>query len=162
MLRTAPLALRRLWWAKFWVGLLPLLGLGEVLVLATNSYLGVMPFMVWLAAATLACMVFAIVALGLAVGAAFPNFEAENAARIAAGTGGLVYMVLCMSFIGAVVALEAWPVYVIFMSRLSGTGIAVTTAVGIAASFLAVAVLHVVVFAGSVRYGLRRLETMEL
>ncbi len=64
LLKGAPLPARRLWWAKFWVGVVPLLLFGLLLVLATNSYLQVMPFMMWLSAATLAGMVFAIVALG--------------------------------------------------------------------------------------------------
>jgi ABC-2 type transport system permease protein len=162
MLRTAPLSLRRLWWAKFWIAALPLLVLGEVLVVATNSYLDVMPFMMWLAAGTLGAMIFAIVALGLAVGTAYPNFEAENAAQIAAGSGGLVYMVLCMSFIGTVVVLEAWPVYVMFMYRFSGTPPRLGAWAGIIGSFAAVAALHIAVFWASVRYGLRRLETIEI
>lgn len=162
LLKASPLPLRRLWWAKFWTGLVPLLLLAEVLVCATNSYLRVMPFMMWLAAATLAGIVFAIVALALAVGAAYPNFEAENAARVAAGMGGLVFMVLCMSFIGALVMLEAWPVYVIFRSRLAGGGIDGNTLLGIAASFAAAVALIAVVFLGSVRFGLRRLERIEI
>lgn len=162
ILKAGPISLRRLWWAKFWIGVVPLLILGETLVVATNTFLGVMPFMMWLASGTLAAMVVTIVAMGLAVGAAYPNFEAENAAKVAAGAGGLVYMVLCMSFIGAVVVLEAWPVYVFFMTRLSGGVFSLGSLIGIAASFGAVALLHLVVFIGSVRYGLRRLEQIEL
>jgi ABC-2 type transport system permease protein len=162
LMKSAPLPLRRLWWAKFWIGLLPLMVLGEVLVCATNSYLQVMPFMMWLSAGTLFFMVFAIVALALAVGATYPNFDADNAAKVAAGAGGLVYMILCMSFIGLVVLLEAWPVYVIFSSRLTQTTLGVTAQTSIAASFGAVLLLVTCVFAGSVRYGLRRLEAIEI
>jgi ABC-2 type transport system permease protein len=136
--------------------------LGEVLVCATNSYLQVMPFMMWLSAGTLFLMVFAIVALALAVGAAYPNFDADNAAKVAAGAGGLVYMILCMSFIGLVVLLEAWPVYVIFSSRLTQTTLGVAAQTGIAASFGAVLLLVACVFGYSVRYGLRRLEAVEI
>jgi len=161
VLRTAPLELRRMWWAKFWVGLVPLLVLGEVLVLATNSYLQVMPFMAWLSGGTLLAMSFSIVSLGLAVGATYPNFDADNAARVAAGTGGLVYMILCMSFIGLVVALEAWPVYVLFGSRLRGTAIAPGAMAGIFASLGSVLGLNLAIFVLSTRYGLRRLEALE-
>lgn len=162
ILKSGPISLRRLWWAKFWIGVIPLLILGETLVIATNTFLGVMPFMMWLASGTLAAMVVTIVAMGLAVGAAYPNFEAENAAKIAAGAGGLVYMVLCMSFIATVVVLEAWPVYIFFMTRLTGGVFSLASLIGIAASFGAVALLHLVVFIGSVRYGLRRLEQIEI
>jgi ABC-2 type transport system permease protein len=161
VLQTAPLHLRSVWWAKFWVGVVPLLVLGQVLVLATNSYLRVMPFMMWLSSLTLAGMTFCIASLGLSVGATYPKFDADNAARIAAGPGGLVYMILCMSFIGAIVILEAWPVYVIFMSRLRGTAIGSLAWAGITASMAAVVVLAVVVFVVSTLYGLKRLQSIE-
>ena len=159
--KTAPLPLRRLWWSKFWVGLVPLLVLGEVLVVATNYYLQVMPLMMWLSTLTLFCMIFAIVALGLAVGAAYPKFDADNAAQVAAGVGGLVYMILCMSFIGAVVVLEAWPVYAWFMSRLHETPLSSLAQTGVAASLATAAALTLAVFLFSVRYGIRRLGTIE-
>ena len=161
LLKGAPLAARRIWWAKFWVGTLPLLLFGEVLVLATNSYLQVMPFMMWLSAGTLFGMVFAIVALALAVGATYPNLDADNAAKVAASAGGLVYMVLCMSFIGAVVVLEAWPVYVIFSSRFTQAPLSQATQAGVAASFIAVVALIALVLVGSVRHGIRRLDAIE-
>jgi len=162
VLKTAPVSLRRLWWAKFWVGVVPLLVLGETLVLATNTYLQVMPFMFWLAGGTLLAMVLTIVALGLAIGAAYPNFDADNAAQIAAGSGGLVYMILCLAFIGTVVVLEAWPVYVLFTSRLGGLPLSAGAWSGIITSLTAVAALNLAVFLGSVRYGLRRLEAIEM
>jgi len=159
--KSAPLPLSRLWWSKFWVGLVPLLVLGEVLVLATNYYLQVIPLMMWLSSVTLFCMTFAIVALGLAVGAAYPKFDADNAAKVAAGVGGLTYMILCMSFIGAVVVLEAWPVYAWFMSRLHSTPLSWAAQSTILGSLAAAGALTVTVFVLSVRYGIRRLGTIE-
>lgn len=161
IVKTAPLALSRLWWSKFWVGLVPLLVLGEVLVVATNYYLQVIPLMMWLSTITLFCMIFGIVSLGLAVGAAYPKFDADNAAKVAAGVGGLVYMILCMSFIGAVVVLEAWPVYAWFMSRLNEAPLSAAAQTGVAGSLLAAAALTLGVFLFSVRYGIRRLGTIE-
>ncbi|MGH7789396.1 MAG: putative ABC transporter permease subunit, partial [Candidatus Binatia bacterium] len=161
LLKGAPLPPRRIWWAKFFVGAAPLLVFGEILVLATNTYLQVMPFMMWLSAATLFGMVFAIVALALAVGATYPNLDADNAAKVAASAGGLVYMILCMSFIGAVVVLEAWPVYAIFTSRFTEIPLTVSARLGIAASFAAVIGLIGAVLIGSIRQGIRRLEEIE-
>ena len=161
IVKSAPLHPSRLYWAKFWVSLVPLLILGEVLVVATNHYLNVVPFMRWLSTGTLFCLTFGIVALALAVGAAYPKFDADNAAAVAAGVGGLVYMILCMSFIGAIVVLEAWPVYVIFMGRLRGLPLGVGTLTGIATSLAAALALTVAVFVLSVRAGIRRLSALE-
>lgn len=161
-IKTAPVSARHIWWAKFWSGLIPLVLLGEILIVATNTYLQVMPFMAWLSVGTLLAMSFPIVALGLAVGASYPNFEAENAAKVASGAGGLVYMVLSMSFIASVVMLEAWPVYLLFTHRLAGTPLSPSAWLGVTASFVAVAVLIVGVFAFSVRHGIRRLHYLEV
>ena len=160
--KTAPMALSRLWWSKFWVGLVPLLVLGEVLVVATNHYLKVMPFMMWLSTLTLFCMTFGVVSLGLAVGAAFPKFDADNPSKVAAGIGGLVYMIVCMSFIGAVVVLEAWPVYVLFSSRLYET-LAVRAHAGQRRGLLRARRWRWQWWcsSGSVRYGIQRVKTLE-
>jgi len=161
LLKGAPIPTRRLFWAKFWIGAVPLLVFGQILVLATNSYLQVMPFMMWLSAATLFGMVFAIVALALAVGAAYPNLDADNAAKVAASAGGLVFMVLCMSFIGLVVVLQAWPVYAVFSSRFQGVPLSSAAQWSVAASFGAVVALIAAVLVLSVREGIRRLEAIE-
>ncbi len=161
-IKTAPVSAAQLWWAKFWSGLVPLLILGEILILATNAYLQVMPFMNWLATATLLAMIFPIVSLALAVGASYPDFEAENAAKVASSAGGLVFMVQAMSFIGAVVTLEAWPVYVIFTSQFSGTPLSHSAWFGVITSLSAVVVLTIAVFTMSVRHGIGKLERLEL
>ncbi len=160
-IKTAPVSASQLWWAKFWSAFVPLIVLGEILVLATNSYLNVMPFMNWLSAATLLMMSFPIVGMALAVGISYPNFEAENAAKVVSGAGGLVYMVLTMSFIAVVVLLEAWPVYVVFNRQFSNTPLDATVWVGVVSSLTAVAVLTAAVFALSVRHGISRLEAIE-
>ena len=159
--KSAPLTLGRLWWSKFWVGLVPMLVLGEILIIATNYFLHVTAMMMWLSTLTLFCLTFGIVALGLAVGAAYPKFDADNAAKVAAGVGGLVFMILCMSFIGAVVVLEAWPVYAIFMSRLLEEGLTTLELTTVVASLVAALGLTAGVFFASVRYGIDRLATIE-
>jgi ABC-2 type transport system permease protein len=106
-------------------------------------------------------MVFAIVALALATGAAYPNLDADNAARVAASAGGLVFMVLCMSFIGAVVVLEAWPVYAVFSSRFTGVALGTGAQLGVAASFAGVVILIAVVLVVSIRVGIQKLEAIE-
>lgn len=161
LMKGAPIAPRRIWWAKFWVALVPLLVFGELLVLATNSYLKVMPFMMWLSAGTLFGLAFAIVALALAVGAAYPNLDADNAAKVAASAGGLVFMILCMSFIGVVVMLEAWPVYVIFTSRFTQQPLNAATLASVVLSFAAVVAIIATVLIASIRQGIQRLAAIE-
>jgi ABC-2 type transport system permease protein len=159
--KSAPLPLRRWWWSKFWVGAIPLLVLGELLIVATNYFLSVVPIMMWLSTITMFAMTLSIVALGLAVGAVYPKFDADNAAKVAAGAGGLTYMILCMSFIGAVVVLEAWPVYAYFMSHLRQVPLSGGAMTGAILSLGAAGLLISGVFILSVRTGTRRIATLE-
>jgi ABC-2 type transport system permease protein len=162
VLKSAPLHLRRWWWSKFWVGVLPLLVFGELLVIVTNHLLHVSPFMQLLAPVTLFFLTFGIVALGMAIGIAYPNFSAEHSAKIAAGFGGLLYMVLSISFIGLVVVLEAWPVHQLLMSQLHGVPLSPTGWSIILVSFGLVLACALGVFWFSVRWSIARLEAMEI
>ena len=133
-IRTAPVALGSIWWGKFWIAFLPLAVLGELLIVVTGRLLGVAPGLTIVFMLTLLLVVAAIVSLGLAFGAAYPRVDTQNAAQIATGFGGLIYMVTCLALIFAVIALEAWPVSRLFWSRFASQplGVGETAAVGIA------------------------------
>jgi ABC-2 type transport system permease protein len=111
LLRASPLDVRDLLWAKFWVGTLPLLGLALLIVAVTDVLMGVDGFIFVVSILTITLMTFALAALALCFGTIFPQFETENAAQIPTSFGGLVYMMSAVLVIGAVVALEARPVF---------------------------------------------------
>jgi ABC-2 type transport system permease protein len=52
-----------------------------------------------------------IAGLAIGFGTLFPQFDTENAAQIPTSFGGLVFMMTSIALIGAVVILEARPVY---------------------------------------------------
>ena len=162
VLKSAPVPLRRWWWSKFWVGLLPLLFLGELLVCITNHFLNVSTFMMVLSAVTLFFLTFGIVALGMAIGVAYPNFTAEHSAKIAASFGGVLYMILSILFIGLVVVLEAWPVYMLLMSKLKQMPLTPAMWSGMMTSFGLALSLALGVFWVSTRWSIARLEEMEI
>jgi ABC-2 type transport system permease protein len=162
VLKSAPLHLRRWWWSKFWVALLPLLFFGELLVTVTNHFLEVSSFMMILSAVTLCFLAFGIVALGMAVGIAYPNFTAEHSAKIAASFGGVLYMVLSLLFIGMVVVLEAWPVYMFFLSKLQHLPLSSAIWSGILCSLGLALTLALGVFWFCTRWSISRLEELEI
>lgn len=157
---TSPMPLERLWWSKFFVGLLPLLVLAEALIVVTNHYLRVLPFMAWLAPLTMLGLTVGITAINLAVGTRYPKFEAEHAAKIATGVGGLLAMVLCMSFAAAVIILQAWPTYVIFMSYLQEDPLSWASWLSVVASLTLSGLLVVGVTAVALRWGLGGLAAL--
>lgn len=156
-IRTAPIPLASIWWAKFWIGFLPLAILGEGLIVVTGRLLGVTPGLTLVFMATLLLVVAAIVSLGLAFGAAYPRLDTQNAAQIATGFGGLVYMVSCLALIFAVIALEAWPVSRLFWSRFAAAPIGGGESVAIAISFGAVSAVTIVTWEAGRRSALKHL-----
>jgi ABC-2 type transport system permease protein len=105
-------------------------------------------------------MTFAISAMALGFGALFPKFDSENTAEIPTSFGGLLFMMTATSYLGTIIALQAWPVYAILRARQSG---AVPTAVmtwvigGLAAAALVSAVAIVL----PLRVAVRRIEAID-
>jgi len=138
IIRSSPLSLRRFLWTKFWLYAPPLLLVGEVLVVLSNYLLNVTPFMMAVSTATMLFIAPALTGLGIGLGAVYPRFETENLAQVATGFGGMIYMILSALFVALVVLLEAWPVYLLFMSSVKGASPSVWKLALVAACFLAV------------------------
>ncbi len=121
LLRSSPMEVRDLLWAKFWVGTLPLLVLALAIVAVTDYLLDVSPFMFAVSVLTIALMTFAVAGMALGFGTLFPQFETENAAQIPTSFGGLLFMMASVAMIGGVVILEARPVYTYLWARMYHT-----------------------------------------
>ena len=113
LLRAAPLEPRTFLLAKFLVGLPLLLGLGLVLVVSSNLLLGVRGPLMVLGVFTMVMLSCSMAGLSVGIGAMYPNFKAENVAKIAAGPGGILFMVVAQLFVAGVLLLEAVPVYLL-------------------------------------------------
>ena len=161
IVQSAPLSASRLLWSKFLFYLSPLLLLGLILTIATNELLQVTPLMRWLAPITIFSMVFGITALGVGVGAAFPNFKAENLTQVATGFGGLLYMILAMGFITLVVILEAGPVYTLFMAQVRQHSLSHWQWIYVGGSILLTVVANIAAIWLPMRYGIRKLAAYE-
>ena len=118
MIRSAPVSLRSFLWSKFWVSLIPLLLLAEILVLITNLLLEVGPLTMVLSMGTIFVLTLGITSLGVGMGAIYPRFGVANPASISTGFGGIVYMIVCLIYIGIVVAAVAWPAYIFLDAQL--------------------------------------------
>jgi len=162
VIRTAPIPLGTIWWSKFVIGFVPLVGLGEVLIVLTNRFLGVDPGVTLVFMGTLVGLVAAIVSLGLAFGAAYPRFDTQNPAHIATSFGALVYMVASLALIAVVVALESWPVSRLFWHRLGPEAVGGGESAAIACAFAAVAAVTATAWALGRRLGLRHLARLEV
>ena len=158
LLRSSPMPVRDLLWAKFWVGTLPLLILALAIVGVTNALLQVSDFMFAVSVMTITLMTLALCGLALGFGTLFPQFETENAAQIPTSFGGLLYMIASIALISGVIVLEARPVYSYLSSRYYNTPADMTEMVF---GFGMAAALCVAVTLAPIRMAMRRLEAVE-
>jgi ABC-2 type transport system permease protein len=160
IIRCSPVQMKDFLWCKFWIALIPLLILSVLLIVVSNYLLKVTPFMMALSTVTIALATMGITSLGVGMGAIYPKFKFENVAKISSGYGGVIFMIFAMAFIGAVVMLEALPVYMIFMSKLKLKVLAGWEMATIGLCFgLAASLLALVVFL-PMRRGLKNLLEM--
>ncbi len=158
LLQTSPIALRSLLWSKFWLNFIPLLCLGELLIFLSNLLLQVPVWMMTLSLITVFFMTFGITAIGVGLGALYPNFNYENAAEIPTSVGGAVCMMFSVGFIGLAVMIEAWPIYHVALQAFRRGKIAVPEFWTIAPPLLIVLALTIVTVVASLRLGVKNLE----
>jgi ABC-2 type transport system permease protein len=158
LLKSSPMPMRQLLWAKFWVGTTPLLALALGIVFVTDWLLQVSDFMFAVSVMTIAMMTIALCGMALGFGTLFPQFETENAAQIPTSFGGLIFMIASVGLIAGVVVLEARPVYGYLSAKLYGTPTSMTDMVF---GFGLAALLCIVATIIPIRVANRRLEAVE-
>jgi ABC-2 type transport system permease protein len=160
LVKTSPLSIRTFLWIKFFIYYLPLLILTEILITATNLLLQVTPFMMILSTLTVFFAVPGIVAMGIGLGAAYPDFKAENPTQTITSFGGLIFMIACAGYIGLVVFIEAGPVYNLFMAGIHNEFISLSTWIWIIGSFSLVLIVSLLAIFVPLRFGQRRLSQL--
>jgi ABC-2 type transport system permease protein len=162
LVKTSPLSLKAFLWIKFFIYYFPLLILTEILIVATNILLNVTPFMMALSTVTVFFLVPGIVAMGIGFGAAYPDFKAENPIQTVTSFGGLIFMIACAGYIGAVILIEAGPVYHLFMADIRGKIISPGTWLWIVGSFGAAFVFSLLAIILPMRFGENRLSKLRI
>jgi ABC-2 type transport system permease protein len=161
LLQTSPISLKALLWSKFWLNLLPLLFLGELLVFSSNLMLRVPNWMMALSLITVFLMTFGITAICVGVGATYPKFTYDHVAEIPTSFGGAICMIFSIGFIGLIVVVEAWPIYLLTSRALSSGGSPASIAWVIAPSLSAAIALTLVAVVVPIKKALKSLEAMK-
>jgi ABC-2 type transport system permease protein len=161
LLRTSPMTVRELLWAKFWGGFLPLVAVAELLVVVSNTLLHTTPMLGVLSVAAVFCLSGAIAGLAVGLGAAHPRFDAADGTQVAAGYAGFLFMVLSALLVLFSVTVLAWPVYHSFRAAWLGWGMGAREWGGMAGGLLAVAGISTIALFGSMRTGCERMELSE-
>jgi ABC-2 type transport system permease protein len=95
------------------------------------------------------------------LGAIYPDFHSENPAQSVTSFGGVIYMTLSLVFIAAVVAVEAGPVYRVFVAGMRGTPVTPMQVVGLSASFAMVLALCLLALILPMRLGEQSISRSE-
>jgi len=105
----APMAPRRVLWAKFLVAYLPLLALGGAMLLGLTLIAG-MDWAFFLGTWLLQALIgLGVTGIGVGLGAAFPRLDAEKARQPVSTGAGCIYMPALMVYTLTVVALLTMP-----------------------------------------------------
>ncbi len=161
IVKSSPVSIRTFLWIKFFIYLVPLLFLAELLIVVTNVLLHVTPFMMIISIVTIFLVVPGVISMGIGLGAVYPDFQSENPAQSVTSLGGLIYMTLCIGFIASVIMLEAGPVYNILMTGIRGGSLRGLQWFWLAGSFSVVLILCILAVAIPMRIGERRISHYE-
>jgi len=160
--RASPLDPLTFLWGKSLPGLLPMLLVGETLTVLSSLLLGAGPFITAVGAGTALALAFGQSGIGVALGAVYPNFKADNAARIATGPSGVLFMVLALLLSAVVLLLEAGPVWLWLRAEAQGRPLAAWEVAGVVAGLLAVAALCAWAAVVPIRWAAPRLWRREI
>lgn len=117
--------------AKGALGLLPMLLVGEIVVVGSGFMLGARWQLLLAEGVALLFVGYALSGLALAIGAWWPDFKADSAARAATSPAAVFYMVLALVVNAIVLASLLLALWVgARASVAAGSGVAVLTAVG--------------------------------
>ncbi len=161
IIQKSPISIKRFLLGKYLIYLFPMLILGEILIIFTNRLLDVSVFMMILSSITMFIAIFAMVSLGVGLGAIHPRFRFENISQVATGFGGLVYMIISALYMVVVIMLESGPVYIIFMADFKNTEISLVQWAMIAGSLLLVVAISAFTIYIPMKMGIEALKNFE-
>lgn len=119
IMKAAPCSMKTIMVEKFWTSFIPLLTLGETLIITSNILLKVNQSIFILGIIAVFFMTLSLTALAVGMGAIYPQFKADNPAEIGGSGGGILYMILALGYVGLMILLLDWQV-ISFLLFLAG------------------------------------------
>lgn len=155
---SSPLSVKKFLWGKFIVFLIPILFLGELLIVSSNLILNADYFFMMLSSITMFFIAATLTAMGVGLGAIYPRFKHENSTEIAGSFGGIIYMITSLIYVGITVVILARPVYLYFVDKLVPGSF---RGLSLALSISVLVVVNLFAFFFPMWRGTKNLETME-
>lgn len=159
IIRTAPLSLHAYLWSKFWMALLPVFVLTELLTITANEFLAVDPLLKIMSAIAVALMSVALVGRAIGLGARYPRFDGDPS-QVAGSYGGVTFMLQALLFVIVMMVLLGWPSSMYLFYQLRRRPLPTPQAIWMVASLAAAVALSIAVWLLSMRSGVRALQRM--
>lgn len=105
-------------WSKFLFAILPSLLITEALIITSNLMLEMPPLIIFLHCFTVALVCVGLSGLSVGMSAIYPNLKEDNPSKIVAGFGGTLNLILSLTYVVAVITLEAIPCHLYFARQL--------------------------------------------
>jgi ABC-2 type transport system permease protein len=161
ILRTAPIKMSYFLWSKFFLYVIPIFIVSEVLIVVSNIFLKTSGFLMIVTSIAMAFCSLGICAIAVGVGAMYPNFEEKNVARMSTGASSIIYMVISIGFMLTIFTFIALPSYIWQIHILSKTlPTTIDWAITGVMLFLSMLVIAAAIYF-PMKMGVRALETRE-
>jgi len=116
--KSSPVNPRKILSTKLVLYLVPMLILGIILCMVTNSVFKVShPVLMYMSYFNVILITLVITSLAIGVGAVYADFSADSPLKIAGSYGGFIYMLLSGFYILNLLILEVYPMYRMFFNR---------------------------------------------
>jgi ABC-2 type transport system permease protein len=161
LLRAAPVNMRDVVLAKFTMMVVPIVVIGQALVVISNVFLGTHSFLMVYTSAMMFFISVATTAMAIGIGAIMPSFNERNIARMATGASSIVYMVAAMAFIMFMVILGFFPGKAALFAIISERPLTGNEWLGIGAAAAVALVVFAAAVAVPLRLGIHALERRE-
>jgi len=109
----APVKMRELLWQKFWLSFTTSISFTLGVIVISSVMLKLEPLLMLISCGTIVLMSFSLSGLAVGLGAVYPNFREDNAAKIVSGLGGTLNFLVSIGYIVIVVGVQA----VLFQAR---------------------------------------------
>lgn len=156
---TKPVTMRGFVSCKFWMFFPPLLVIAELLVVISNYLLAVDAYVMNVSIIGVFLITLGLTGLGLGLGTLYPRFDHENISEISSGTGGILFMILALSYIGLILMLGARLVYVHFNERFLFKSIG---GIDVPICYTLILILTLIVTFFPLRLGIRSLNQRDI
>ena len=133
--------------------------LALIVVFLSNLALAPYPPLILISSFVVLLFAIASVSISLGMGALLPEFDEENAAKIASGGGGLLTAIINLSYIGISVSLFAEPLRLYLHSQIEG--VSVPVAKPFLFSFLLFLFISFLFIFLPLYFGIRKIRRME-